>query len=247
MLTLRRHTAADYADLPDIDRTSVGDLTEADARCLQEVGAYLVQAGVHERFGISLLHSHFPVADGELLVEDFDPVQRTVSLHPREGGGFSDDELIPLNLRFDRRPADATTLVGLEYGLRSRCGGLAAVGDADAQTLAGLRDLLARHAAVDRFGVRLIHDPLNIDDDKVLLESCERDARRLRCEVTSRGDRRFLTSVETFWSWEPVCDAAGGAVLQACQRNCLKGCISGGVIGTGHHPGPHDVLHDREP
>jgi hypothetical protein len=70
MLTIRHHGSHDYAMLPDIDTTDVGIITADDHACLDEVGSCLLGAKVQSRFGVTLLHTHFPIYDDEMLLEE---------------------------------------------------------------------------------------------------------------------------------------------------------------------------------
>ena len=70
----------DWAPLADID--DVAPLGEADAECLQEIYAVLKRHGKHERFGVTLLHKHFPVNDDEVMLEHTDTANRRLELRP---------------------------------------------------------------------------------------------------------------------------------------------------------------------
>lgn len=63
-----------FSALPDIN--DVKPLSLADESCLSEVRAVLEKHGTLDRFGLALLHDHFPVRDDELLVEFADPENR---------------------------------------------------------------------------------------------------------------------------------------------------------------------------
>lgn len=67
-----------YKDLRDID--DVAPLNEQDAACLEELRAVLSRHGALERFGITLLHDHFPVYEGETLLETCDHANRTLTV-----------------------------------------------------------------------------------------------------------------------------------------------------------------------
>lgn len=62
------------ADVPPI-----GD---SDAACLEEVRQVLLKHGQVERFGLSLLHSHFDLADDEVLLETTDVERREHWVRP---------------------------------------------------------------------------------------------------------------------------------------------------------------------
>jgi hypothetical protein len=240
MINLRRHSAHDYSMLPDMDATDVGVLTDRDRHCLDELGEYLVRSNNYTRFGIGLLHSHFPVGDDEVLIERADRANRSVSLSPYRA--ICDDELVPLSIRFDASAArDCIEIIGLEYAKREELADVSLSND-ETTTLDGIRRILQRHDAIDRFGVRLIHDQLDLGDGEVLLESCDLHRRQLSCAVTTIDDPQFVKSIETFWCWEPVDASGDSTAVQACERKCVRGCVS---LPHGHQTGGHDGSHDR--
>ncbi|MET4483477.1 hypothetical protein ABIB66_008047 [Bradyrhizobium sp. F1.13.3] len=111
MIQLRRHNSRDYAALPDIDLTSAGRLAGDDHACLDEVGRCLVKEHANERFGATLLHSHFPIRDDEVLVEKAHGDSQLITLRP-----ISEvcPDLVPTSVCFEG-PGDAFGLIGLEF------------------------------------------------------------------------------------------------------------------------------------
>jgi hypothetical protein len=69
-----------FARLPDI--RDVSPISEEDSVLMEEISATLRRHGALDRFGVTLLHSHFPVADDEILVESCDVVGRTLTIQP---------------------------------------------------------------------------------------------------------------------------------------------------------------------
>jgi len=53
-----------------------------DEQCFNEIREVLERHGAQRRFGICLLHEHFPVAEDELMVETTEPETRTSTLRP---------------------------------------------------------------------------------------------------------------------------------------------------------------------
>lgn len=66
--------------LPSIEEAS--PLSEKDAQLVDELKSVLRRHGALERFGLVLLHDHFPVEDDEVLVETNDPETRTLVTQP---------------------------------------------------------------------------------------------------------------------------------------------------------------------
>lgn len=80
---------------PDISDTK--PLGEEDLVCLAEVREVLTRHGKLNRLGISLLHSHFPVAADELLMESCDPATRTLTIRPVQKSQISADQMVETN------------------------------------------------------------------------------------------------------------------------------------------------------
>jgi hypothetical protein len=62
----------------------VEPVSESDTDCLAEIRDVLKKYGNLERFGIALLHSHFPLGDDEILLETTDAETRTLVLKPAD-------------------------------------------------------------------------------------------------------------------------------------------------------------------
>jgi hypothetical protein len=69
-----------YQDLQDIDE--VEPLSESDSDCIEELRKVLEKHGRLKRFGITLLHKHFDVANNEVLVESCNSRTRTLTMQP---------------------------------------------------------------------------------------------------------------------------------------------------------------------
>jgi hypothetical protein len=67
-----------WNDLKDIEEvTPVG---ESDLSCLADVRDVLKRYGMQDRFGVALLHKHFELQPGEMLVEQTDKSARTLTI-----------------------------------------------------------------------------------------------------------------------------------------------------------------------
>lgn len=60
------------------DLAEVAPLDDSDAACLKAIQEVLTAHGKGSRFGITLLHSHFVLAEDEILLETPDPETRTL-------------------------------------------------------------------------------------------------------------------------------------------------------------------------
>jgi hypothetical protein len=64
------------------DLHEVEPINEGDNALLDEIREALERHGKVGRFGISLLHKHFDVAPGEVLLEENDPHARVLTIKP---------------------------------------------------------------------------------------------------------------------------------------------------------------------
>ena len=62
---------------------AVEPLGDEDYAVLKEVGDVLRKYGKEERFGVCLLHKHFDLSEGEMLVEETDEESRVSTLSVR--------------------------------------------------------------------------------------------------------------------------------------------------------------------
>jgi hypothetical protein len=91
--------ATAHSDLLDID--DVKPLSDDDKQCFAELREVLERHGALQRFGVTLLHNHFPVYEGELLVEECDEEKRTLTLKPMKRAELNEGTLMQTNWRLD--------------------------------------------------------------------------------------------------------------------------------------------------
>jgi hypothetical protein len=247
MITIRPHNPDDYAVLPDIDNPKVQSLTKSDSDCLEKLGNFLVVARANERFGASLLHRHFPVFTNELFIEEIDHEKQAITLAPRRKVM---EPVCPINFCFSADPGsvEALEMVGLEYTRTSGLDRIEPVGEADAEILLGMHEILASCEKLNRFGIRLIHNPLGLEDDWALLETSDSRERVLKSVKVKSTDRSFRESVPTFFRWRLDALNYEGApiVSQTCKTRCnvTRGCLVRPDGGHESH-GSHDTSHER--
>jgi hypothetical protein len=222
---IQPHTSTDYAAL-----SPLRDMTDAEVKCLDELGAFLVSNDLHGRFAVSLLHRHFAVSDNELFIES--PLGDVVTVQPVSKDGLDESSLTPINCRFVQNAAgDVIQMTGLEYAATADLAGTAPISEGDGESLAALRDILARNNAVDTFGVMLRHDSLAYRPDRIWAESNEHANRVSTNQLVA--PEALTDAVDTVWIWEGFEETG---ILQAA-RHTLKACNNRKTCETEPEPG----------
>jgi hypothetical protein len=241
MLTMRDHGVDDYTALPHMDTTDVGVLGGDDQACLEALGQYLVATDAWQRFGVWLLHKHFEPAAGEVFVERVIHAPRETETTPIARSAFDAHALSTTAIRFDDAVGGDVGVVGMEFARPADFGDASPLSEDDEAVLAGIAERLAAHGKTDRFGVRLIRNPLGLSEDELLHETCDGAHRMLHCTV---GERDALLDdariVQTAWRWKVV----HGKTAPSVMRDCIATCVSAGEghdIGHSHsEPGVGD-------
>ena len=228
MLTMRDHGVEDYEALPNMDTTDVGDLHDDDRACLEELGRYLVTTDAWHRFGIWLLHKHFEPEPGEVFVEHSMRDPRRTETCPNERSAFAQRELNTTAIRFDDSVSNGVGVIGMEFAEPDDFGDISPLSDDDATVLAGIAERLRDYDKIQRFGVRLIRDPLGLTEDEMLHETCDSTTRTMHCTV---GDRDAMladrATIQTAWRWRLVQGDSDTVVMQDCTAGCVR-------VGEGH-------------
>ena len=79
--------------------------------------------------------------------------------------------------------------------------------DNDRETLALIREVLRKRNAIDRFGITLLHDHFEVNDDEILIETCDHETRTLtikpyRNEELKEADENDEGYVQTNWRFD---------------------------------------------
>jgi hypothetical protein len=234
MLTVRDHGVEDYAKLPDMDASDVGVLGEDDHACLDDLGRYLAASDAWQRFGVWLLHKHFEPAPGEVFVERVFHAPRKTETTPIERSVFSEQGLSTTAIRFEGNSSGAVSVVGMEFAQPADFGAISPLSDDDEAVLAGIAERLQACGKMERFGVRLIRNPLGLSEHELLHETCDSTHRTLHCDV---GERDTIladkTTVETTWRWKVVHGKTEPIVMRDCTATCVR-------AGEGH-----DIQHSH--
>lgn len=103
---------------------------------------------------------------------------------------------------------------------------------ADDQPLfAEIRSVLAKHGALHRFGVKLLHKHFNVYEGERMVEVSDPDERAFSIRPVRDALAAGESYVETNWRF----DVSSAFVNQRCFADCLK---SGG--------GKHHVIHKKK-
>lgn len=105
--------------------------------------------------------------------------------------------------------------------------------DEDRETMEMIREVLRKRNAIDRFGITLLHDHFDINDDEVLVETCDPVTRTLtikpyRNEELKEADVDEEGYMQTNWRFDEN-DPKNIFCLNLCQ-----------VTGNGSHIKPHN-------
>jgi len=228
MLTVRDHGVEDYESLRDMDTTDVGELREDDHACLEELGQYLVATDAWNRFGIWLLHKHFEPEPGEVFVERSVRAPRGTETAPLVRSVFSEQGLSTTAIRFDDSADEGVGVVGLEFAEPDDFGDTEPLSDDDEAILAGICERLQAHDKIERFGVRLIRNPLQLSERELLHETSDGANRTLHCTVGERDAvLNELNIIQTAWKWRLKQGDSETIVMQDCTAGCVR-------VGEGH-------------
>jgi hypothetical protein len=231
MLTMRDHGVDDYVALRDMDATDVGELTDDDRACLEDLGQYLVDSDAGERFAVWLLHKHFEPAPGEVFVERAIATPRRTETTLSDRSTFPENSLCATAFRFDDANPNVG-VVGMEFAEVDDMAGASPLSDVDETVLAGIYGRLQNHGKTERFGVKLIRNPLGLSERQLLLETCDSSERALYCDVSDRSSiPADATVIETTWKYRLV----QGQTKPIVMQDCTAGCVS--------VPGGHDLAH----
>ena len=88
-----------FAELPDI--SEVEPRSAKDDFLFQEVKDVLKKHNALSRFGLNLLHDHFPISDNEVLVESCDHNQRILTMKVVNKSEILGLNVIETNWRLD--------------------------------------------------------------------------------------------------------------------------------------------------
>jgi hypothetical protein len=92
------------------------------------------------------------------------------------------------------------------------------LGEPDAACLEEVRAVLARHGALGRFGITLLHDHFDVAPNEVLLETCDERTRTLTISPQQLDPSAAGRVIETSWRFSERGSVITGLV---CKVGCF--------------------------
>jgi len=123
-------------------------------------------------------------------------------------------------VRFDPDVSSGVGVIAMEFSDQADFGSASSVSPDDEAVLAAISERLQDHGKIERFGVRLIRNPLGLGDNQVLLETCDIANRTLHCSIVERDGDRAPHAVETSWQWNPSLSKPRPRPIQKCASLC---------------------------
>lgn len=237
MLNVRDHGVEDYTTLRDMDKTDVGVLSDDDRVCIDEIGRYLIEAGAAQRFALWLLHKHFDPRPGEVFIERSLTAPRRTETSLVARAAYGSEALHATAFRFDTSVSTGVGVIGMEFAEPDDFVSTPPLCADDEAVLAGLAERLAAHGKTERFGVKLIRDPLDLLEHELLLETSDSSLRTLYCDVSSRDAIRAEESriIETSWRYQEVDGSGETIVMRECISLCVREVDGGHESNHRHH------------
>lgn len=100
MKTAQNMHVIQFNELPDI--RNVDAISARERECLDAIRRVLEAHDCIERFGVTLLHNHFHLAEDEILVETSDVQNRTLVSRPRKTRDVDFGRLLETYWRWDK-------------------------------------------------------------------------------------------------------------------------------------------------
>jgi len=104
-----------WSNFPDVD--SVLEFSDDDAHCLRELRDVLKKHDCLERFGITLLHTHFEIGEDEILLETTNVQERTQIIQPVKAKDYQGAEFSLMTTSLKLVEGDS---IGVQYCTCSR-------------------------------------------------------------------------------------------------------------------------------
>lgn len=223
-----------YAGLPYVDDVERFDET-GDGHLFSKIADILVEAGLENTFGVSLLHVHFTLEAGEVVWESHDRRANTLSTGVCAQGSVLSRGGLPTSWRF--LDGGWLPLAFARHGLS----------EADLSRAAAAMERIGRvleeTGQAGRFGLCLAQGGLRSWPLRIHVERTDEAGRRqiLAPEWLPLRDRG--QDLDTSWTFRPSLLARAGIVRNSgkrCRTKCKTTCLVGSVHGPWHEGKTHE-------
>jgi hypothetical protein len=234
----------DTAISDSYDRTTFNALNEfEDARerlakerdKIPRLGDVICEYGLHDVLGVSLLHKHFPLFDGEQIVKRFDRDENMAVMYPTRQDPAHQAYMYAITERFGDSVYEP-----VEFFPRSSVAdelpALADVVEGEEEFLRHFAETAVELGVSDLFGLTVRHLELleYNDDNEMTVERTDHEKRLLTIAVEDRADVNPDTTTETLWVFEPELGGTPESVtdrefpgvgpVQDCTHTCSHSC-----------------------
>ncbi len=182
---------------------------------LKSLGRIICDHRFEDYVGVSLLHRHFDINAGEVIVKRFHG--RRASIKP-ESWGLA-DHLIPYLWRIQSDGLGRPQAESLEFlfadSARSKYAAKAESVAENRAFLEAMYSYLNQHGIEDVFGIGLIHNEIPVHANELLMETTNERHRTLTIRPY-HSDRISSDVSETYWAFHRDSDS----VNQVCMWHC---------------------------
>lgn len=213
-----------WSEFQDVDKV----LKSNGEEWFYELRDVLKKHNALDRFGITLLHKHFDVADDEIMLETTDVGNRTLHMQPIKTKDYFDKETMPLVATSIRLiDCDNLTMQVTMWSQFDDAYGATRISDKDVTCLSELRDVLKTHDALNRFGIKLLLSQFEVAKDETLLETTDvKERTQIIKPVKINGSENSEDASGMITQWKLV-EGETIAVL-VCRCDTWNGKHTGG-------------------
>lgn len=199
------------------------------------LGEVICEYGLHDVLGVSLLHKHFPLFEGEQIVKRIDRDENVAVMYPTRAD--PDHRAYTYALRDGRADAVFEPVEFFpESPVTDRLPTLTDVVEKGDDFLAEFAETAVELGVSNLFGPTVRHlELLDYDDEgQMTVERTDHEKRLLTVTVENRTDVDPTATTETLWVFEPKLGGTPGSVtdrnlpdvgpVQDCTHSCTHSC-----------------------
>lgn len=196
---------------------------ESDVLLFEELAKLLYENKCENRFGITLLHYHFPVNEDEILLERFEKSENASYKFAINTKEISSDFIRPLAWRFidnEILPVEYVDLTftnkNFKYELLQN----------ENECLSQIGQLLKKKSCENRFGVCFLNSPFRKNKNYTIMESTDEESRIQKLYPISKKDTSNINAIQTVFklNYKLISVYSGCKLkyetIQECKRWC---------------------------